>query len=371
MTDKRFKELVKDGFYVEVNNRKEAMAVLKMCEKHDVNWATGGKATSYNPNVYPYLLHISKDWINNTVIFYLNAKDKDRMNPKYRNINIKEFITSKQEIHITRKGSETHAILKEDGKVIKHTVAKCHPDDKYDFKVGSKLAYDRLFEKDNKDEKTKNVKATKPKHEFKVGDIVRIRQWDDMVKEFKMLGESIKCTPPYIIFNPKMRKYCCELCEITSIHEKEIELNFLCKEFKDIDKWIFTTDMIEPYTPRIAKVGEHVKILKTGKIVKCDHDTEYWGEKIFKCDEGDCIYLKPEEYEVLDDYIPPLNCRFIPTEDTMGLTKGKIYEVKKGKFKDDDGDIFPVFEELLNEEDLKKYFLPLMEDSEIIIVIKD
>ena len=30
-----------------------------------------------------------------------------------------------------------------------------------------------------------------------------------------------------------------------------------------------------------------------------------------------------------------------------------------------------MFEELLNEEDLKKYFLPLMEDSEIIIVIKD
>lgn len=99
------------------------------------------------------------------------------------------------------------------------------------------------------------------------------------------------------------------------------------------------------------------------------------GEKIFKCNEGDCIYLKSEEYEVLDDYIPPLNCRFIPTEDTIGLTKGKIYEVKNGKFEDDDSSIFPMTEEFLNEEDLKKYFRPLnsldVEDSEIIIVIKD
>lgn len=368
MTDKRFKELVKDGFYVEVNNRKEAMAVLKMCEKHDVNWATGGKATSYNPNVYPYLLHISKDWINNTVIFYLNAKDKDRMNPKYRNINIKEFITSKQEIHITRKGSETHAILKEDGKVIKHTVAKCHPEDEFDFKVGSKLAYDRLFEKDNEDEKSENTETNKPKHEFKVGDKVRIRQWDNMTEQFGLDEEGdIKIPYPDLVVSAKFKHLCGKTGKIINIENG----NIYFKPFDDTGIFCYLPCILEPYTPRVAKVGEYVKILKTGKIVKCDHDTEYWGEKIFKCDEGDCIYLKPEEYEVLDDYIPPLNCRFIPTEDTMGLTKGKIYEVKNGKFKNDDGDIFPMFEELLNEEDLKKYFLPLMEDSEIIIVIKD
>lgn len=70
-----------------------------------------------------------------------------------------------------------------------------------------------------------------------------------------------------------------------------------------------------------------------------------------------------------------MNCKFTVVKDVGGLTKGKIYEVKDGKFKDDDGDICPMSKELLNEEDLKKYFRPLnsldVEDSEIIIVIKD
>lgn len=70
-----------------------------------------------------------------------------------------------------------------------------------------------------------------------------------------------------------------------------------------------------------------------------------------------------------------MNCKFTVVKDIDGLTKGKIYEVKNGKFKDDDGDICPMSEELLSEEDLKKYFQPLnsldVEDSEIITVIKD
>lgn len=52
----------------------------------------------------------------------------------------------KEEIHITRKGSEVHAILKKDGKLVKRTVAKCHPDDEFDFERGAKLAMNRLYE---------------------------------------------------------------------------------------------------------------------------------------------------------------------------------------------------------------------------------
>lgn len=82
-----------------------------------------------------------------------------------------------------------------------------------------------------------------------------------------------------------------------------------------------------------------------------------------------------EEYEILDNYVPLLNCKFIPTEDMIGLTKGQIYEVKNGKFEDDGGSIFPMTEEILNEETLKKYFRPLcainIEGSEAIIIIKD
>ena len=260
-----------------------------------------------------------------------------------------------QEIHITRKNQEVHAILKENGKVIKRTVAKCHPEDEFDFKVGSKLAYDRLFEKDE------NVEANKPKHEFKVGDKVKIRQWDDMVKEFGLDDDHYgNIDMEYTSFSKKMKYLCGEIATIKSFNKRCDHYVYL--EFHNkVDKpncWTYTIEMLEPYTPRVAKVGEYVKILKTGKIVKCDHDTEYNFEKIFGCVGGDCIYLKPEEYEVLDDYIPPLNCKFVILEDTHGLTKGKIYEVKNGKFKNDDGDIYPLcdIDILKSEDDLGTYF---------------
>ena len=58
---------------------------------------------------------------------------------------LKETPKNKEEIHITRKGKEVHAILKKDGKLVKRTVAKCHPSDEFDFETGAKLAMNRLY----------------------------------------------------------------------------------------------------------------------------------------------------------------------------------------------------------------------------------
>lgn len=68
------------------------------------------------------------------------------------------------------------------------------------------------------------------------------------------------------------------------------------------------------------------------------------------------IILFPEQYEVLNDYTPPLNCRFVVLKDVYNLTKGKIYEIKNGRFKDDEGGYFPNNEPLKNKNDLKDYF---------------
>lgn len=365
MESKLLEKLIKEKtkFCVKVNNDTEKDKLLSLYNNYDdIRWTSSGRRPiEFSYHYYPYYIYLN---INKKISWSNDCSDK------FIEIKLDDLFNSlsKQEIHITRKDNEVHAILKENDKVIKRTVAKCHPEDEFDFKVGSKLVYDRLFEKDNEDEKSENTETNKPKHEFKVGDKVRIRQWDNMAEQFGLDEEGdIKIPYPDLVVSAKFKHLCGKTGKIINIENG----NIYFKPFDDTGIFCYLPCILEPYTPRVAKVGEYVKILKTGKIVKCDHDTEYWGEKIFKCDEGDCIYLKPEEYEVLDDYIPPLNCRFIPTEDTIGLTKGKIYEVKNGKFKDDDGDIFPMFEELLNEEDLKKYFLPLMEDSKIIIVIKD
>lgn len=50
------------------------------------------------------------------------------------------------EIHITTDGTNVHAILKRDGKVVKRSVAKCSPSDDFDFEAGAELAFHRLFE---------------------------------------------------------------------------------------------------------------------------------------------------------------------------------------------------------------------------------
>lgn len=156
---------------------------------------------------------------------------------------------------------------------------------------------------------------------------------------------------------------------------------------QNTDEFLYdlTAESLKIYQPTIIKVGDRVQVLngsgscyKTGEIATCiainvDKNGEL--KYLFENDKRQWQVLDWKDYKTLNNDTPLLtsllNCKFTVVKDIDGLTKGKIYEVKNGKFKDDDGDIFPVFEEFLNEEDLKKYFLPLMEDSEIIIVIKD
>jgi len=54
------------------------------------------------------------------------------------------------EIHITTKGTTTHAVMKKDGEVVKRSTARLNPIDEFDFEIGAKLCVDRLFE-ENKD----------------------------------------------------------------------------------------------------------------------------------------------------------------------------------------------------------------------------
>lgn len=348
MKSKLLEKLIKNKikFGVDVTNDTERDKLLSLFDNYtNIKWVSEDKPKEWLPkDEYPYYIYLNR----NKEISFGDKIDE------FIEVDYKDLFSSRQEIHITRKDNKVHAILKENDKVIKHTIAKCHPEDEFDFKVGSKLAYDRLFEKNNKNESSKNVEATKPKHEFKVGDKVRIRQWDDMVEEF---GENYGIINVGTeVFSYAMKYLCGKIAIIKATGAN----NHVHLEFKgnvdDTDYWVYTTDMIEPYTPGVAKAGEYVKILETGKIVKCDHDTEYYGEKIFKCNERDFIYLKPEQYEVLDDYTPPLNCRFVVLKDVYSLTKGKIYEIKNGRFKDDEGGYFPYSEPLKDKNDLKDYF---------------
>ena len=134
---------------VKCETAEEVKKVLKICKDINIKWVDGQIATKYYPRNenYPKILNIGSNGISTC---FINGHYSRRYDLCTANEFIEKIASGKQEIHITRKGQEIHAILKENGKVIKRTVAKCHPEDEFDFKVGSKLAYDRLFEKERR-----------------------------------------------------------------------------------------------------------------------------------------------------------------------------------------------------------------------------
>lgn len=94
-------------------------------------------------------------------------------------------------------------------------------------------------------------------HTFKVGDRVRIRQWDDMVKEFGITDDSIDCK---YAFTTSMKHLCGRAATICKIYGDKI----LLEDWSDnsyATGWEFSTDMIEPvdapkqskWTPEPAK----------------------------------------------------------------------------------------------------------------------
>lgn len=81
----------------------------------------------------------------------LDHKDKSLIGKYYTVSNTDKFFEqlSNKEIHITLDDTTTIAILKENGKVVKRSEAKLHPDDTFNFETGVNVVMDRLFNREN------------------------------------------------------------------------------------------------------------------------------------------------------------------------------------------------------------------------------
>lgn len=162
-------------------------------------------------------------------------------------------------IVITTDGKETLARIYRGGKVIKTSNAVCSPDDTFDFQTGAKMAFQRLM-----DEKPEPKK-------FKAGDKVRIRQWDDMRKEYGVdYAGSIECVYSFI---SSMKPLCGEVFTISRIEGHRVF-------FKENNKWLYSTDMIEP-------VGAEEPTYYNGKVV-CVKSPYSWFTvgKIYEVKDG-------------------------------------------------------------------------------------
>ena len=124
-------------------------------------------------------------------------------------------------------------------------IAKCSPDDKFNLAFGTALAVARAYGDKETEAKllAEPSEPVKEEPKFKAGELVRIRQWDDMVKEFgtDSFG-SVVCN---YHFTKGMKPFCGKYAEITKIRDDgEVELRFFNCEKEEV-YCAFHTDMIE------------------------------------------------------------------------------------------------------------------------------
>lgn len=127
-------------------------------------------------------------------------------------------------------------------------VAKCSPDDKFNIAFGTALAVARAYGDKETEAKllAESSEPVKEEPKFKVGELVRIRQWDDMEEEFGINREGTILTLHGFVVN--MKPLCGKYAEIVGLGENDkVGLKFFnCKGLEDLTEfYLFDTDMIE------------------------------------------------------------------------------------------------------------------------------
>ena len=115
------------------------------------------------------------------------------------------------------------------------------------FKIGDKIK--ATSDSDKETEAKLLAEPSEPVKEepkFTVGELVRIRQWDDMEKEFGINHEGTILTRHGFVVN--MRPLCGKYAEIINLGlNGQVKLKFFnCKGLEDLTEfYLFDTDMIE------------------------------------------------------------------------------------------------------------------------------
>lgn len=140
---------------IRCKNDKQKMAVLNECEKRGVVWNNDKKAT----------YHFPKDSVLE-IGFYLNGKLTQSNGHAERNVVDFDQIDfdphePSYQILIDCDGTTTTATMTINGREVKTAIARRNPADKFDWKKGAVLAFDRLWDSQRKVEKRPEVREVK------------------------------------------------------------------------------------------------------------------------------------------------------------------------------------------------------------------
>lgn len=191
---------------------------------------------------------------------------------------------------------------------------------------------------------------------IKENNIVKVRQWDDMAKEFGFtLDGSIDCSKK---FTEDMREYCGETIRITKNMEKKFnEYGYFYYEGN-----MFSTDMLEPYEEELDVINMPVKEeteennlyeqLK-GKYIKIKSWEEIKEKAlgIDKYDDKDCYDVKVTPHNWFTHEMRHLCGRVIFVDEDMILKE----DFKDGKLRLIP-DLIPDRELLYYDKDTDSYF---------------
>lgn len=139
---------------IRCKNDKQKMAVLKECDKRGIIWNCYLKATDFIPDCS--VLEIG---------FYGNGRLTQSSGHADRNVvdfDQIEFLRDNcYRIVIDCDGTTTTATMTINGREIKTAIARRNPADKFDWRKGAELAFERLWNSQKKAEKKPEVREVK------------------------------------------------------------------------------------------------------------------------------------------------------------------------------------------------------------------
>lgn len=274
--------------YITCKTEAEYKGLIKALEKDGYKWGNGRSLTS--DNVYhnygkDIVIHLYDD---KTVTY----ADKDFYRCGYDIVNFipaMEYI-GKSTVVIYRNGNAVTAVNKTTGET---GIAICSPSDEFDFNVGAAIALARLLTKDhnaadNKDVKTEwkkllgiddspAKKYTDADRNFKVGDRVVVREWDDMAEEYGTKNGVRIVADRSTSFLVSMRHLCGRTATVTGVRDDDYVFVDFDDKSGDTDwyykKWMFNLSEDAPARDDVIREGDKVRIKEgcTGKR----YDTYY------------------------------------------------------------------------------------------------
>ena len=166
---------------------------------------------------------------------------------------------------------------------------------------------------------------------IKEDNIVKVRQWDDMAKEFgefrvSLDGTTINC---FLTFTEEMRKHCGEEIRIN----KDMEKDFNFHEVFCYEGHMFSTDMLEPYMI-IEKEKEclfmkiqEVMELKDGSRVRANNGKIYIVEdgNLISEDNGNSLIVNYGLKEIFNMEFELIKVKLVDV-----LIPGNIVEIMDG-----------------------------------------